>query len=75
MHRWQFIDLHPVYFLIIFISFFANGFQAKAAGWGPVVSWMDKTGKYIAELKYLSDFENEKRLEGDTVWFKFITKF
>jgi len=56
-------------------SFFANGFQAKAAGWGPVVSWMDKTGKYIAELKYLSDFENEKRLEGDTVWFKFITKF
>ena len=55
--------------------FFANDFQAKAAGVGPVVSWMDKTGKYIAELKYLRDFENENRLDGDTVWFKFITKF
>ena len=55
--------------------FFANDFQAKAAGVGPVVSWMDKTGKYIAELKYLSDFENENRLDGDTLWFKFITKF
>jgi hypothetical protein len=54
---------------------FANDFQAKAAGVGPVVSWMDKTGKYIAELKYLSDFENENRLDGDTLWFKFITKF
>ena len=50
-------------------------FKAKAAGWGPVISWMDTKGKYIAELKYLSDFENEKRLDGDTVWFKFITKF
>ena len=55
--------------------FFANDFRAKAAGVGPVVSWMDKTGKYIAELKYLSDFENENRLDGDTLWFKFITKF
>ena len=50
-------------------------FKAKAAGWGPVISWMDMKGKYIAEVKYLSDFENEKRLDGDTVWFKFITKF
>lgn len=55
--------------------FFANDFQAKAAGWGPVLSWMDKTGTYIAELKYISDFENENRLDGDTLWFKFITKF
>lgn len=54
---------------------FSSGFRAKAAGWGPVLSWMDKTGTYIAELKYLSDFENEKRLDGDTIWFKFISKF
>lgn len=52
-----------------------GAFRAKAIGAGPVVSWIDKTGKYIAELKYLTDFENEKRLSADTIWFKLIRKF
>ena len=52
-----------------------SDFKAKAAGVGPVISWVDKTGKYVAELKYIRDFENEKRLDGDVVWFKFVTKF
>jgi len=34
-----------------------------------------KTGKYVAELKYLRDFHNEKRLDSDIVWFKFVSKF
>ena len=50
-------------------------FKAKAVGVGPVLSWVDKKGKYLAELKYLSDFTNEKRLDGDTIWFKLIRKF
>ncbi len=52
-----------------------GGFRAEAAGVGPVLSWVDMTGKYVAELKYLKDYHNEKRLDGDTLWFKFITKF
>ena len=52
-----------------------GAFRAEAAGAGPVVSWADKTGKYIAELKYIKDFHNEKRLDSDTLWFKFVTKF
>ncbi len=52
-----------------------GAFRAEAAGAGPVLSWVDKTGKYIGEIKYLQDFENEKRLDGDTVWLKLLAKF
>ncbi len=52
-----------------------GAFRAKAVGAGPVLSWIDKKGKYLAELKYLKDYQNIKRLEGDTLWFKFIVKF
>ncbi len=50
-------------------------FKAEAAGVGPVISWAEKTGKYVGELKYLRDFHNEKRLDSDIVWLKLIAKF
>jgi len=50
-------------------------FRAEAAGVGPVVSWIDKTGKYVFEMKYIKDLKNEKRLEGDTFWLKYVIKF
>ena len=50
-------------------------FKAEAAGVGPVISWAEKTGKYVGELKYLRDFHNEKRLDSDIVWLKLVAKF
>ena len=50
-------------------------FKAEAAGVGPVLSWVDKTGKYVGEIKYLKDYHNEKRPESDIVWFKIVSKF
>ncbi len=50
-------------------------FRAEAAGVGPVVSWIDKTGKYVFEMKYIKDVKNEKRLDGDTFWLKYVIKF
>jgi len=52
-----------------------GAFRAKAAGVGPVVSWISKTGKDIVEIKYIKDFENEKRLDGDTFWIKYVVSF
>lgn len=50
-------------------------FKAESAGAGPVISWAEKTGKYVGELKYLRDFHNEKRLDSDVVWLKIVGKF
>jgi len=50
-------------------------FRAEAAGLGPVVSWIDKSGKYVFEMKYIKDFKNENRLDGDTFWLKYVVKF
>ena len=50
-------------------------FKAEAAGAGPVLSWANSTGKYVGEIKYIMDFHNENRLDGDTVWLKLIAKF
>ncbi|WP_309498197.1 transporter [Sulfurovum sp.] len=52
-----------------------GAFRAKAAGVGPVLSYVAHSGKILAELKYINDFNNEKRLEGDTLFFKIIAKF
>ena len=52
-----------------------GAFRAEAAGIGPVVSWIDKTGKYVFEMKYIKDFKNENRLNGDTFWLKYVVKF
>ena len=52
-------------------------FKAKANGIGPVFSYAYKVGgkDIIAELKWLYEFENRNRLEGDTIFFKILAKF
>jgi len=52
-------------------------FKARAHGIGPVLSYASKVaGKdIIAELKWLHEFDNKNRLEGDTVFFKVLAKF
>ena len=52
-------------------------FKAKAHGIGPVFSYACKAaGKdIIAELKWLHEFDNQNRLEGDTIFFKLMAKF
>ena len=52
-----------------------GAFRARAAGVGPVLSYANKSGNIIGEIKYINDFNNEKRLEGDTIFFKLIGKF
>ena len=52
-------------------------FKAKARGIGPVLSYTDKiNGKSIAaELKWLHEFNNQNRLQGDTIFFKILMNF
>lgn len=52
-----------------------GAFRAKANGVGPVLSYISKDGKVIGELKYIKEFDNKDRLEGDTVFFKLLGKF
>ncbi len=52
-----------------------GAFRAKAAGVGPVLSYVSHSGNILAEIKYINDFNNKNRLEGDTVFFKVIAKF
>lgn len=52
-----------------------GAFRAQAAGIGPVLSYVNKKGDILAEIKYINDFNNQKRLEGDTIFFKIIAKF
>lgn len=52
-------------------------FKAKAQGIGPVVSFASEAGQVdiISELKWLHEFNNENRLEGDTLFLKVMAKF
>ncbi len=52
-------------------------FKARANGLGPVLSYASKVAgrDIIAELKWLHEFENRNRLEGDTVFLKILAKF
>ena len=54
-----------------------GGFKARAHGIGPVLSYATKiAGRDLSsEVKWLQEFENQKRLEGDTVFFKVLAKF
>jgi hypothetical protein len=54
-----------------------GSFRARAHGIGPVLSYSHKAmGKdVIAELKWLREFDNVNRLEGDTIFFKLLAKF
>jgi hypothetical protein len=52
-------------------------FKARAHGIGPVLSYASKLADkdIIAELKWLHEFENKNRLEGDTIFLKILAKF
>ena len=52
-------------------------FKARAAGIGPVLSYVGKAGDadIVAELKWIKEFDNRNRFEGDVLWFKFVRKF
>ena len=54
-----------------------GGFKARAHGIGPVLSFVTKIAgqDLISELKWLHEFDNRNRLEGDTIFFKVLTKF
>ena len=47
-------------------------FEGRTAGVGPVISFITKIGHVdvAAEVKWLPELDVEKRLKGDTVWFK-----
>jgi hypothetical protein len=52
-------------------------FKARAHGIGPVISCVSKVGgkDVLAELKWLHEFDNRNRVEGDTIFFKIMAKF
>lgn len=52
-------------------------FEARSIGAGPVISFITKLHGHdlLAELKWLHEFETERRLKGDTAFFKLLYKF
>lgn len=54
-----------------------GSFKARAHGLGPVVSFTRTIdgASVIAELKWLKEFGNKNRLEGDTLWIKIVGSF
>lgn len=55
-------------------------FEGRTVGIGPVVSYATKVGRgkktdLAAELKWLPELDVEKRLKGDTIWFKLALAF
>lgn len=52
-------------------------FKGRANGVGPVASWASKVGNadLITEFKWLHEFDNRNRPEGDTVFLKIMAKF
>jgi len=54
-----------------------GSFKARAHGLGPVLSFIKKAGStnISAELKWLKEFGNKNRLEGDTLWLKVVASF
>lgn len=54
-----------------------GGFEGRTIGVGPVLSYARKVGKadLVAELKWLPELDVERRLEGDTIWFKLALLF
>lgn len=54
-----------------------GAFRGRALGIGPVASYTRKVAGHdiIGELKWLHEFENKNRLQGDTIFFKILAKF
>jgi len=49
-----------------------SDFKGRTLGIGPVLSYATKIWKkdLVAEVKWLPEMDVEKRLKGDTIWFK-----
>jgi hypothetical protein len=54
-----------------------GGFEGRTTGIGPVLSYATKVGgkDVVAELKWLPELGVQKRLSGDTIWFKVAVAF
>jgi hypothetical protein len=54
-----------------------GSFKARAHGIGPALSFASKVAEQdiIAEFKWLHEFDNKNRFEGDTIFLKVIAKF
>ena len=54
-----------------------GAFKAKTVGVGPAISYISKIAgtDIMAELKWLSDVDTERRLDGDFIWLKILAKF
>ena len=54
-----------------------GAFKARTRGLGPVIAYNHKLGSndFIAELKWLREFDVERRPEGDIVFLKALIKF
>ncbi|MGP4842998.1 SphA family protein [Marinobacter sp. 1Y8] len=54
-----------------------GAFKARAQGLGPTVSWVKSVGKdqVLAELKWINEFNVNKRPEGNTLFLKAMYKF
>lgn len=52
-------------------------FKSKTVGAGPVIAYSSKVGgkDIVAELKWLHEFDTERRAEGDTLFIKVLAKF
>ncbi len=53
-----------------------GGFEAKTIGIGPVVSYVRNVGGHdlLTELKWLTETETKRRLDGDTIFLKVMYK-
>ena len=53
-------------------------FMGRTYGLGPVVGYilpLENKQSMVFELKWLTELETKKRLEGDFIWFKMVYKF
>jgi hypothetical protein len=52
-------------------------FKGLTAGLGPVLGYIQPLGKQslVVELKWLTELETKKRLDGDYLWLKMVYKF
>jgi hypothetical protein len=52
-------------------------FKGMAAGVGPVLGYIQPLGtqSLVVELKWLTEVDTKKRLEGDYLWLKMVYKF
>jgi len=49
-------------------------FKARVKGIGPTVSYIKEFGdiQFVAELKWISEFDVERRAEGDLIYLKMV---